>query len=84
MKNILLFSVLMSLMVPTLAYADTSYSDIREPQDMSYEDLSARSEENQKIWNQTIQSYELNYNDSYRKYWDLYTEAYQRNKRIQK
>ena len=33
--------------------------------------------------NQTIRSYSVNYNDSYTRFWDGYTDAYQKSKKIQ-
>lgn len=84
MKKLLTFSVLFSLILGTAALAGTQYTNPEEtqnsPQQSYYND---RIDTNRNLWNQTIRSYEVNYNDSIRRFWDQYTEAYQRQKKIQ-
>jgi peptidoglycan hydrolase CwlO-like protein len=84
MKKILTVSVLLSIiMMSSAAYAETAYRGKNETQTSSYQDYDSKIETNRNIWEKTVRSYEANYNDSMRKYWDRYTEAYQRQKRIQ-
>ncbi len=83
MKKLLSVSVLFSLILGTAAFADTEYTNNKESQNSMQSSYSERIDTNRNLWNQTVRSYEVNYNDSMRRYWDQYTEAYQKQKRIQ-
>ena len=84
MKKLIAVSVLLSMVLVSAAYADTEYTSIRESQNSNVpQDWSAKSEANQQLWDQTIRSYEVNYNESYMRNWDNFTDAYQKSKRIQ-
>ena len=84
MKNLLTLSVLFSLMLGTAAIADDGYAYPEETQNSARQSYySDRIDTNRNLWNQTIRSYEVNYNDSIRRFWDQYTDAYQRQKKIQ-
>ncbi|MBR6099503.1 hypothetical protein IKP85_07125 [bacterium] len=82
MKKLLAVSVLFSLIIGSVAYADSQYSVRNEDQNNTQSNYSDRIDTNRSLWDQTVRSYEVNYNDSMRRYWDAYTEAYQKQKRI--
>jgi len=45
-------------------------------------DWQAKADANLRTWNQTIRSYEANYNESYNRNWDKFTDAYQKSKKL--
>ena len=93
-KLLLMVSVIATLLVSTVVYAEQTYNTpIRETQNdvpdiqtqqrqTNYEDLTARAQANQQRLEQAVRSYEMNYNDSYTRFWDRYTDAYQKSKKI--
>lgn len=83
MKVLLIVSVLFSLVTGAMAYAGTAYTNVDDKEALLRQHHNEHVSENRDAWNQTIRSYEANYNDSMKKYWDEYTAAYQRQKRIQ-
>lgn len=89
MKKLIAVSVLAVVIASSAAFADQqSYTDIREtqgavtPQKTDYEELNARAQEQQARMEQAVRSYQANYNDSYTRFWDRYTDAYQRSKKV--
>jgi len=84
MKRLLLVSVLFSLILGSAALADSEYvNPAQSQQNSQYQNYNERIDTNRNLWNQTVRSYEVNYNDSMRRFWDRYTDAYQRQKKIQ-
>lgn len=82
MKKILIVSMFLSLLSGITANAVTNYTNDDNRETMVRQQYNERANANREIWNQTISSYENSYNDSMKKYWDEYTAAYQRQKKI--
>ena len=90
MKKLIAVSVLAVVIASSTVYADQqSYTDIREQQpsvsatrQLSSEEFIARAQEQQQRMDQALRSYEMNYNDSYTRFWDRYTDAYQKSKKV--
>ena len=90
MKKLIAVSVLAIVIATSAVYADQqSYTDIREveqsavtPKKPDYEELNARAQEQQAIQERAVRSYQMNYNDSYTRFWDRYTDAYQKSKKV--
>ena len=57
-------------------------TDIRNAWSNQASDWQAKADANQRVWDQTIRSYETNYNESYSRNWDKYTDNYQKSKKI--
>lgn len=83
MKRFLTVSVLFSLMLCTASASFAHYTNNEETETLIRQHRNEHIQENDAAWTQTINSYEASYNDSMRKYWDAYTEAYQKQKKIQ-
>ena len=83
MKKLLTISILFSMISVMPVYAGVAYTNDDESETLLRQHHSEHVSENREVWNQTINSYQANYNDSMKKYWDAYTEAYQKQKRIQ-
>jgi len=83
MKRFITVSVIFSLMLISASNVPAQYTNDQESETLIRQHYNEHVSENDAAWNQTIQSYEATYSDSMKKYWDAYTEAYQKQKKIQ-
>lgn len=92
MKNLLMVSILISMVLGTAVMANTQYTEENTQQQQSSlsnrnysitpEEWAARAEAQQNSWMRTRKAFEINYIDSTKKSWEEYTEAYQKQKKI--
>ena len=71
------------------SYIDRNTQPIRQKSEDTFKtwsnqaaDWQAKADANQRIWDQTIRAYEVNYNESYSRNWDKFTDNYQKSKKL--